>query len=115
MIDLSKHIRSLLPPLLRSPRMTTLMGVLLAPLKETAKNFEQAAAETGYRLYADGSIISLTHHIKRALGVDVKIVNTPGKEVDGDFRVMLNTDGTDPERVRDFVERYKIAGKRFVV
>jgi hypothetical protein len=90
-----------------------LAEVLLAPLTDVSARFEAFAGDAAYRAYADGSIISLQHHIKRVLGINVFIENTPGG--DTDFLVMLNTAGADPKRVRDFVNRYRIAGTSFDV
>jgi hypothetical protein len=114
-IDLPRQIGSLLPVMLRKIRMRALLETLFHPLTGISQDFYKQSDGLFYRANANGSVISLRHHIRNALGIDCEITEeTSGRPVD--FRVMiLSGSEIDLNRLNDFISRYKVAGKSFIL
>jgi hypothetical protein len=113
-IDLSKQIEALLPFALRKTRLASLLEVLVCPLTEISQRFCEQGDPLFYRANADGSVISLKHHIREVFDIACEIVEENGKPVD--FRVMiLSGNEIDLIRLEDFISRYKVAGKSFIL
>jgi hypothetical protein len=113
-IDLPKLFGCLLPVGVRGTRILSLLHVLLHPLTEISQRIHERGDELFYLAHAEGSVIGLRHHIRKVFGVDCSILEETGGKPD--FRVMvLDRKAVDFERMRDFIEQYKIAGKSFVL
>lgn len=109
-IDIYKYIQLLLPIALRIRFFVNYLFALLQDLINVQDLFETRADAALYDANANASVISMTHNIKRKLGVDVEISELDGRPVD--FLVEAKS-YVDEYQLRKLLDTIKLSGKSY--
>lgn len=111
LVNLNKLIASLLPTFLRSNKLITIIQVLSSQLEAGLNWFVSMVPAMKRTANINASVISLEYHIRREFDCDVVISPLDGRP----FDFLVSVSGfVDFDKLRSFVDKYKIAGKTFI-
>ncbi len=111
LLNLFTYIKNSLPVRLQRVVVIEFVRALLQQLNAVSDRFHLLVPGYRYRINANASVISLWHHIRRELDVDVFIAELDGKPID----FLVEVGGfVDENRLRTLIDSYKLAGKSYV-
>lgn len=96
---------------MRGKNITELLRVFCGSAERIKNEFDVESDNLLYKTKANASTISLEHHIKRELDVDVVITSLNGYPYD----FLVNVYGfADERRLKSIIDQYKLAGKSYL-
>ena len=110
-INSHKLIKLLLPTFMRGNRIIEFIRVMLLQLENSYNTFNANVPDWLYKANANASVISLTHHVKRELDVDILITELDGTPID----FLVTVQGfVDYGQLSKLIDTYGLAGKSYV-
>lgn len=110
-INTHKLVRLLLPTFMRGNRITEFIRVMLLQLEKSHNAFNANVPDWLYKANANASVISLTHHIRRELDVEVLITAQNGNPID---YLVTVTGLVDYGKLSKLLDTYGLSGKSYV-
>ena len=110
-INVRKLISDLLITFTRDNKFIELIRVLISQAESSLNEFNVQVPDWMYKAKANASVISLQHHIKRELDVDVLITELDGTPID----FLVTVSGfADQNQIAKIIDTYGLAGKSYV-
>ena len=110
-INSYKLINQLLPTFMRGDRITEFIRVMLLQLEKSYNAFNANLPDWMYKANANASVISLIHHVKRELDVDILITELDGSPID----FLVTVQGfVDYGQLSKLLDTYALAGKSYI-
>ena len=110
-INLIQLIRDNLLTFARDIRIVEFIRILTTQAEKAFNDFNNQVSDWMYKLNANASVISLTHHIKRELDVDVLITELDGKPID----FLVSVHGfADEKKISQIIDTYGLASRSYV-
>lgn len=106
------YIYNLLPLAVRQPRVGLLISVLLSPAKTSINELTTYIADARLRSAATWQVMWLEKLLSDALGYPITIIESTGLPIDF---IVSGVSYTDETLARGLLNRYKLAGKSYVL
>jgi len=106
------YIYNLLPLAVRQPRVGLLISVLLSPAKTSINELTTYIADARLRSAATWQVMWLEKLLSDALGYPINIIESTGLPIDF---IVSGVSYTDETLARGLLNRYKLAGKSYVL
>ena len=111
LINLRKLISDLLITFTRDNKFIELIRVLTSQAVDVYNEFNTGVSDFRYKAKANASVLSLQHHIKRELDVDILITPLDGKPID----YLVSVIGfADEKKISQILDTYGLASRSYV-
>ena len=111
LINIRKLIADLLITFTRDNKFIELIRVLSSQAVDAYNEFNTSVPDFKYKAKANASVLSLQHHIKRELDVDVLITTLDGKPID----YLVTVHGfADEKKISQILDTYGLASRSYV-